>query len=118
GRWASLEEVLLRHAIGESADDWVREARGAAVMMIPIPARGMLRGVTGEEEAMAVRGVTEVRVTAKLGQLLEPLPEGGSYIGFIFARADTAADAGRAVRDAHAKLRFEIAKEIAVNREP
>jgi biotin carboxylase len=112
---ASLEEVLLRHAIGESAEDWSREAPGAAVMMIPIPARGTLKSVSGEEAARAVRGVTEVRITAKLGQLLEPLPEAGSYLGFIFARGDTAAIAERAVRDAHHQLTVEIAREITVN---
>ena len=55
-------------------------------MMIPIPARGMCKGVDGEDAARAVPGVTEIRITAKPDQLLEPLPEAGSYLGFIFAR--------------------------------
>lgn len=114
---ASIEEVLLRHAIGESVEEWVREDHGAAVMMIPIPARGMLKGVTGEDEARRVAGVTDVRITAKRGQLLEPLPEAGSYLGFIFARAATAADAERAVREAHGQLTFEVARELIVNRD-
>ena len=114
----SIEEVLLRHAIGESVEEWMRERVGAAVMMIPIPARGLLKGVTGEAEARRVAGVTDVRITAKLGQLLEPLPEAGSYLGFIFARGGTAADAERAVREAHGKLTFEVARELIVNREP
>ncbi len=113
---ASLEEVLLRHAIGESADDWRREEQAAAVMMIPIPARGMLKAVSGEDAARAVNGVTEVRITAKLGQILEPLPEAGSYLGFIFARADTSRHAEDAVRDAHVCLVFDITKQLAVNR--
>ena len=61
-------------------------------------------------------GVTGVRVTAKIGQLLELLPEAGSYLGFIFARGDSAPDAERAVRDAHGRLTFEIARDIAVGR--
>jgi len=113
---SSLEAVLLRHAIGESIDGWEREPEGAAVMMIPIPGRGMLKGLSGEEAARAVHGVTDVRITAKIGQLLETLPEAGSYLGFIFARAATGGDAERAVREAHAKLTFEIAAEITVNR--
>ena len=32
-------------------------------------------------------------MTAKPDQLLEPLPEAGSYLGFIFARAPRAPDA-------------------------
>ena len=115
---ASIEEVLLRHAIGESVEEWMRETSGVAVMMIPIPARGMLKGVTGEEAARSVPGITDVRITAKLGQLLEPLPEAGSYLGFIFARGATAADAARAVREAHGKLTFEVARQLVLNREP
>jgi len=110
----SLEHVLLRHALGEPVDRVRRETAGAAVMMVPIPRRGMLRGVSGEEAAREVDGVTEIRITAKLGQILEPLPEAGSYLGFIFARGETARDAEAAVRGAHARLHFDISKEIAV----
>jgi biotin carboxylase len=112
----SLESVLLRHAVGEDVSGAVPAAGGTAVMMIPIPARGVLRGVAGEDAARAVAGVSEVRITAKIGQLLEPLPEAGSYLGFIFARRATARDAESAVREAHRRLAFDIANEIAVVR--
>lgn len=111
-----LEEVLLRQALGEDVSGAARETRGAAVMMIPIPDRGLLRGVSGEESARETAGVTEIRITAKTGQLLEPLPEAGSYLGFIFARGATAQDAETAVREAHRRLAFDIAREIAVIR--
>jgi biotin carboxylase len=112
----SLESVLIRHAIGEDVSGVTREARGAAVMMIPIPGRGMLRAISGDAEAREVPGVTEIRITAKIGQLLEPLPEAGSYLGFIFARGATARDAEAAVRAAHRQLVFDVAKEITVVR--
>jgi formate-dependent phosphoribosylglycinamide formyltransferase (GAR transformylase) len=111
---ASLERVLLEHAIGRPIDRWTRERAAAAVMMIPIPKRGLLKRVTGDDAARRVRGVTEVIVTAKTDQLLEPLPEAGSYLGFVFARADTPGAAERAVREAHAALAFEIEPPIAV----
>ena len=110
-----LEHVLLRHAVGQSIAPFVREAAAAAVMMIPIPSRGMYKGVSGEDEARAVPGVTEVRITAKPGQLLETLPEAGSYLGFIFARGATAEEAEAAVRAAHQQLRFAISRELAVS---
>ena len=111
---ASLEEMLLRHAVGESIDGWVGESTAAAVMMIPIPARGFYKGVRGEEKARAVDGVTDIRLTAKVGQLLETLPEAGSYLGFIFARASTPEGAEAAVRAAHQELTFEVGRELAV----
>jgi len=114
GGGGSLEEVLLQHAVGRPIHDYSREARGAAVMMIPIGQRGMFKGVIGDEEARLVPGVTEVTITAKTGQLLEPLPEAGSYLGFIFSRGASAADAEASVRSAHAKLQFAVSRDLAV----
>jgi biotin carboxylase len=110
---ASLEEVILRHAIGESVN--VKLAEGAhAVMMIPIPRGGIYAGVSGVDEALAVRGVEDVVITAKQGQAMVPLPEGASYLGFIFARADSEEPAVQALRDAHACLQFDFARTLPV----
>jgi biotin carboxylase len=112
---ASLEEVLLRHAVGEPIDGWSRDAAAAAVMMIPIPGRGMYKGVAGESDARAVPGVIDVRITAKTGQLLETLPEAGSYLGFIFAKGKSPADAEASVRTAHRKLSFAVSRELTLS---
>jgi biotin carboxylase len=112
---ASLEEALLRHALGQDISHWNREAGASAVMMIPIPKRGRLKGVEGEAAARAVPLVEDVQITAKLDQLLEPLPEAGSYLGFIFARGATAAAVVGAVREAHARLEFRIDARIDVS---
>ena len=61
-----------------------------------------------ELAARDVLHVEEIRITAKADQQLLALPEGASYLGFIFARADTPAFAEHAVRQAHARLRFSI----------
>jgi biotin carboxylase len=112
GPLISLEELLLRHALGESAWKWQREAAASGVMMIPIPRRGYLRGVSGVETAEAVAHIEDVRITAKQDQLLVPLPEGASYLGFIFARASDAVGVERALREAHARLVFTIDPEL------
>src|SRR6185503_8199343 len=93
----TLEEVLLRHALGESPAGWTREDRASGVMMIPIPHRGVFRHVEGLDEARAVAGVDDIRVTAKADQLLVPLQAGASSLGFIFARAARPADVARAL---------------------
>ena len=111
---ATLEDVLLRHAVGEDVSRYTREPRAAGVMMIPIPQRGILKKVRGVESAIAVPGIEEVRITAKTDQLLEPLPEAASYLGFIFARGATSPSVVSALTEAHARLRFEIAAPIAV----
>src|SRR5476649_820895 len=107
-----LEEMLLRQALGEDPAAWQREAGASGVMMIPIPRRGVFRHAAGLDEAGRVAGIDEIHITAKPDQLLVPLPEGASYLGFIFARADCAADVEQALRDAHARLVFTIDPEL------
>ena len=109
-----LEEVLLRHALGEDITSCAQDSTASAVMMIPIPERGLFKRVEGEDRAREVIGIEDLRITAKPDQLLEPLPEAGSYLGFIFARAGRAGEAELAVREAHKQLAFTIEPEIRV----
>ena len=113
GAGVCLEELILRHAVGLPLPaELERRGEAAGVMMIPIPKGGMLREVRGEAEAAAVSGVTGVEITAKLNHPLVPLPEGTSYLGFIFARAATPEEAEAALREAHGKLAFRIEPTI------
>jgi hypothetical protein len=82
-------------------------------MMIPIPKNGIYRGVANLEKASAI---AEVIITAKEGQRLLRLPEGNSYLGFIFASAATPEYAEDTIRRAHAKLQFDIATQLEVVR--
>ncbi|MDQ5858648.1 MAG: ATP-grasp domain-containing protein [Acidobacteriota bacterium] len=108
GTGLSLEEVILRHALG-ARDETVRREPGAAgVLMVPIPAAGRLEAVRGLEEAHAVADVVDVVISAHLGQRLVPLPEGSRYLGFVFSRASSPERAEAALREAHSKLVFEI----------
>lgn len=114
GAGMSLEELILRHATGEPIARLDRDAGAAGVMMIPIPAAGILTAVEGVDEARRVPHITDVEISARLGAPLVPLPEGASYLGFIFARADEPAAVEAALRSAHAKLRFLIRTELPV----
>jgi biotin carboxylase len=104
----SLEDIVLSHAAGLSAPD--REATGVAagVMMMPIPRSGVLRRVTGLEAARAVRGIEEVTVAIAPGDSIRALPEGASYLGFIFARGTSPEEVERTLRASFAELRFEL----------
>ena len=116
GSGMCLEELILRHAIGEEVANLEREGQAAGVMMIPIPAAGLLKGVHGVEEARQVPLITGVEITAKLNYSLVPLPEGASYLGFIFARGETPTAVEAAIRRAHQLLRFEIRPELPILR--
>jgi len=109
GTGLALEELILRHALGMEIPSLEREARAAGVMMLPIPRRGTLREIRGQEAALAVPGVEEIAITAHPGQELVPLPEGAAYLGFLFARAETTEEVEAALRKAHRRLDFVIA---------
>jgi len=104
----SLEELILRHAIRRDLPPLDRRGEAAGVMMLPIPRAGVLRKVSGKEDALAVPGIEEIMITAELGEKLVPLPEGTRYLGFMIARADTAAEAEASLREAYARLIFLI----------
>jgi biotin carboxylase len=114
GAGMTLEELILRHAVGLPLDSLDRATDAAGTMMIPIPGAGILTGVGGEEDAAATPHITGVEISAPIGGRIVPLPEGASYLGFIFARAADPATVGAALRAAHAKLHFAIKPEIPV----
>jgi len=109
----SLEEVVLRHALGMPVT--VADAGGAAgVMMIPVPKRGIYQGVSGIEVARRVPGITDIRIATEPGMRILPVPEGASYLGFIFSQAATPVEAEQALRVAHSLLGFDIQTEVEV----
>jgi len=104
----SLEEIILRHALGMALPSLHRERVAAGVMMIPIPGAGTLQDVRGVAEAKTVPLIEDVQITAHPGERLVPFPEGSRYPGFIFARGETPSAVEAALRAAHAKLTFEL----------
>jgi phosphoribosylaminoimidazole carboxylase (NCAIR synthetase) len=106
---ASLEELILRAALRDTHPAaWRLADTATGVMMIPIPRDGIYAGVGGVDRAAAVAGIDAVEITAKEGQRMRPLPEGASYLGFLFARADSPAQVELALRRAHTCLDFDL----------
>ena len=108
GETLSLEEIIIRHALGMDLPALEREARASGVMMIPVPGAGVLREVRGVDAARRVPLVEEVVITAHPGQELVPWPEGARYPGFIFARGGTPDAVEAALRAAHQRLQFVL----------
>ncbi len=108
GAGISLEELIVRHALGWPIDSLERERRPAGVMMIPIPHAGVLREVRGLDRAKAAPGIEDVRITIPPGHEVRPLPEGNKYLGFLFARHESPEAVEAALREAHRRLEFVI----------
>jgi len=114
GTGRSLDEVVLEAALGRSSAAPPRREGASGVMMIPIRRAGILHGVDGVEAARALPGVDEISITARAGEELVPLPEGQSYLGFIFARSGTPQGVEQVLREAHAQLTFNIHGKLPI----
>jgi hypothetical protein len=107
GTGHSLEALVIGHAVGKPLA--IEPPAGAAgVLMIPIPEAGILRRIEGITAARAVPFIEDILVTIRDGYELLPLPEGGSYLGFMFACAETADQVEAALRAAHEELKIVV----------
>lgn len=108
GTGFSLESLVLQHAIGAGVHPRTSD-EGAGVLMIPIEEAGILRRVEGIQAARRIPYIEDVVINLREGYELAPLPEGSSYLGFIFSRAPSAEQAEQALRQAHGKLNIVVA---------
>lgn len=115
GTGITLEELILAHAVGDPIPPLDRRSSAVGVMMIPIPGRGILKRVDGIDAARTVPGIIDVEITAKRNHRIVPLPEGASYLGFIFARGEDPAAVESALREAHRRLVIRIAPEVPLH---
>jgi biotin carboxylase len=109
GLGVSLEELILRHALGLPLDHMRREDVASGVMMLPIREKGILDEVRGQEEARATPHVAGLEISIPRGRPVVPLPEGDRYLGFVFAKAETPEQVEAALREAHRRLEVEVA---------
>ncbi len=110
----SLEELILRQALRMEGSDLDREKAAAGVMMIPVPKSGILERVEGQFDAEKISDIESIFITARLHDYIAAWPEGNSYLGFIFARAETPQEAEAALRESHAKLNFVLTPRLPV----
>jgi biotin carboxylase len=113
GTGHSLEALVISHAIARPLQ-FEPQAGGAGVLMLPITSAGILRRIEGITAARAVPWIEDILISRRDGYELVPLPEGNSYLGFMFARAPTAAQAESALRTAHASLKVVTAPLLRI----
>ena len=110
----TLEQLLIRHALGEDLSNPTLAPGSHGVMMIPIPQAGIYRGVEGLENARKFPGIEDIVITAKEGQELFPLPEGSTYLGFLFFRDSSADLVLDGLRQVHERLKFVLSAVLPV----
>jgi len=110
----SLEELILRQALRMPGGNLDREKAAAGVMMIPVPKSGIFERVEGQSDGEKISGIESIIITARQHDYIAAWPEGNSYLGFIFARADTPEEAEAALRESHATLSFALTPRLPV----
>ncbi len=108
GLGVSLEELILRQATGRALGSLQPAHASSGVMMLPIPRRGTLVAVRGQDDARTLPGVDGVEITIPAGHAVVPLPDGDRYLGFVFAHGESPLAVEQTLRAAHAALEVEI----------
>ena len=103
----SLEELVISYAIGEPIKPEPQQ-HSSGVLMIPVPKAGILKRIEGITEAQKVNHITSLTIDIPVGNEVQSLPESSSYLGFIFAEADSPDAVEKSLRLAHSKLNFII----------
>lgn len=116
GSGVGLEHLVLERALGRPPPEAAFRDSGqsAGVLMIPTPAAGTLRRVEGVMAASRIPGIREVSITVREGYELIPLPEGGTYLGFVFALGEDPAGVEASLRRAQEAIRVIVAPSLAV----
>ena len=107
GAGMSLEELILRHSLHFEIPTFEREKQAGGVMMLPIKELGYFQALHGQAEARSTPGITLLEITAVVGDLLVPLPEGTRYLGFLLAKGSSPDNVERSLREAYAHLKLE-----------
>ena len=116
GSGVGLEHLVLERALGRPPPETAFRGggRAAGVLMIPTPAAGTLRRVEGVMAASLIPGIREVSISVREGYALVPLPEGGTYLGFVFALGEDPAGVEASLRRAQEAIRVVVAPSLAV----
>ncbi len=100
-----LEELVIQGLCG-NLPKLSTDLGSAGVLMIPITNSGLLKRVEGLTDAMQVKYIKDIEIHIREGYELVPLPDGSSYLGFIFAQAPSYQETYSALKTAYEKLRF------------
>ncbi len=111
----SLEELILRHALGETLPAINGTGPAAGVMMLPVPAAGIFNAIDGVEEAQTISGIDAVEVSARSGDRVLPLPDESIYLGFVFASGESPELVVSALRKARDCLQIRIKPILEVD---
>lgn len=112
GAGISLEQLVIAHALGRDPVPVRATSTASGVMMLPVPSEGVIVDIDNVDAARHLPDVRDVVITARIGDTVAPLPEGNTYLGFVFATAEDAERVIASLRAAEAALVVRIAPRL------
>ena len=109
----SLEELILRSYLGRNIEKSKLIGNARGVMMMPTEKKGILKEIGGVKDALVVKGVTDLQITVKPGEKLQPLPKGDRYLGFIFAGGNNQEFVINALKNAWSKIEIVLENDLS-----
>ena len=109
----SLEELILRSYLGRNIEKSKLIGNARGVMMMPTEKKGILKEIGGVKDALVVNGVTDLQITVKPGEKLQPLPKGDRYLGFIFAEGNDQEFVINALKNAWSKIEIVLENDLS-----
>ena len=109
----SLEELILRSYLGRNIEKSKLIGNARGVMMMPTEKKGILKEIGGVKDALVVNGVTDLQITVKPGEKLQPLPKGDRYLGFIFAEGNNQEFVINALKNAWSKIEIVLENDLS-----
>ena len=103
----NMTKAVIQTALGENVDIVEKFQKGAAIRFI-IPPIGIVKSITGQEEAKKIPGVKVVEIQCNIGQILGRLENGTCRIGYVIAQGDTPEKAVEICEKALAKICIEV----------
>ena len=103
----NMIEATIKLACGEKPDIERKINKGSAIRYFNPPA-GVIKSISGTEEALAIEGVKEISFVKKVGDDIGTIGSSTDRVGFVIAQADTPEEAIRVCERACDVINIEV----------
>lgn len=103
----NMIEATIRISCGEKPDIERKFNKGSAIRYFNPPA-GVIKSISGVEEAFAIDGVKEISFVKKAGDTVGTIGSSTDRVGFVIAQADTPEEAIRVCEMACKTVKIEV----------
>jgi biotin carboxylase len=104
----NLVENCIKIALGETPciNHWDKTL-GSSIRYLT-PRQGRVLSINGVERAKNMRGVVEMQLSFKVGDIISPITDCSKRVGYVIAKADTPEEACKICEDALTSISIEF----------